>query len=161
MASSNAKDQANKGEIKPINVSPKWGDINSVQDALKVIESNNIGFVDISEDNNEDGFELVKEKDDLIGVPMTVLGWRTSNGDFGEFVSVRAITEDDRKIVFNDGSSGVMATLHRTETRLNMNSLKEWLFIPIILEKGLRASNYTFTDDQGKEKKATTHYLAP
>jgi hypothetical protein len=52
------------------------------------------------------------EKESLIGVPFFVHTFRFNESSIGkdrEFVSVQVVTEDDRRLVFNDGSTGVYA----------------------------------------------------
>lgn len=53
------------------------------------------------------------DKEKLLGRPLVILGWRFNPGSYAQaFVSVIAVTLDDQKVVvFNDGSSGICQTL--------------------------------------------------
>ena len=94
------------------------------------------------------GLEVV-EKEQLVGVEMILLEWRFNSGDFGPFVSVTAMTKDNRKLVFNDGSTGIFSQLEEiADTGKTGN---------IYLRKGLRKSTY---DNPQGEGKSTTYYLA-
>jgi hypothetical protein len=100
-------------------------------------------------------WELVGNKDELIGKRFIIARTRFNEGKMGDFVSVMAFTvpnttdEAPKKIVFNDGSTGVYKQLkdyvatHDQDTAINC-------------PKGLRVSRYT-TDD-GIE--AATYYIA-
>lgn len=111
-------------------------------------------------------YDLV-DKSDLVGVEFIVLRWRftvpkegqprysTENNPEGEFVSVECITHENRKVVFNDGSTGVYAQLKAvSETGRNQGGK---------CVKGLRVSEYEYesTDARGKVimKPAKTYYL--
>jgi len=102
------------------------------------------------------GWEPVptEEKIKLVGVPLALIDWQVNTeGRNGTFVSIKAITADDRHIVINDGSmkSGIgqqiMALKEKGETRA------------ILLRRGLRVSEYEYTDEQGNKKPAKTFYL--
>ena len=95
------------------------------------------------------GLEVV-EKEQLVGVEMILLEWRFNTGDFGPFVSVTAMTKDNRKLVFNDGSTGIYAQLTEITDEAGKHG-------NIYLRKGLRKSNY---DNPQGEGKSTTYYLA-
>jgi hypothetical protein len=94
------------------------------------------------------GLDVV-EKDTLVGVEMILLEWRFNVGDFGPFVSVTAMTKDNRKLVFNDGSTGIYAQLTEITDAGKASN--------IYLRKGLRKSTY---DNPQGEGKSTTFYLA-
>jgi len=98
---------------------------------------------------------LVGDKADLINVPFVIamIRWNdTAEG--GTFVSVCCFKEDGTKIVFNDGSTGVYQ-------QLQTYTLKHQRDTGIFCAKGLRKSDYIFTNkDTGKETPATTYYIA-
>src|SRR5258705_6186656 len=60
-----------------------------------------------------DGFEIIPKDDKIqfVKVPMILLSWGFGQGDHGEFVSIRAVTKDGRRVVINDGSTGIYAQL--------------------------------------------------
>lgn len=117
-------------------------------------------------------FALVEDKADLIGVPFVIAhfsenfsdDYMTHNENINEmqpskFVSVYCLVEADHgtfkkgdKIVFNDGSTGVMATLVAFANEYNR-------YGGIRCNWGLRSSTYDVLID-GKQSKATTYYLA-
>lgn len=147
-------------EIMPPNNAPKiWDDeslrnISSFSDAMDAALA--MGGV---EDYNDfgTGFSVV-DKASLIGQAFVILEWRFHKGDFGVFVSAAAVTEDGRKVVINDGSTGICQQLldvtDQRETRGAPNPQAN-----LIVRNGIRASDYTYTDDKGNEIPATTYYL--
>lgn len=116
------------------------------------------------------GFVLLESKDALIDMPFVIVGYRFSDGDQGVFVSVEAVVktpisingEAASKIVFNDGSTGICATLQviaKTTTE----------FAPIYCPRGLRKSEYVRKDEAGEPiinpktgnpERATTFHLS-
>lgn len=96
---------------------------------------------------------VLKDKSELVGKPFVIADVRKYDGDFGEAVAVCVITQDDAHWVFNDGSTGikdqVLAFVAKTGQRAG-----------IYCEKGLRVSNYEYTDAFGETKPAKTFYLA-
>lgn len=95
------------------------------------------------------GLEVIEDKGQLCGVEMVLLQWTFNTGDFGDFVSVTAVTKDNRKVVFNDGSTGILAQMHKISESGKTGN--------IYLRKGLRKSVY---DNPNGEGKSTTYYLA-
>lgn len=57
--------------------------------------------------------DLIKVKEGLVGVPMILTsftfrwGAKPKDARFGDYVSVEAVTYDNRRVVFNDSSTGV------------------------------------------------------
>lgn len=105
------------------------------------------------------GFALLDTpgKRRLCGVPLLILMWNFSQGDMGEFVSAHVVSLDPTgkvtgKYVINDGSTGVYRQLKDWTERTGE---RQGLHVP----RGLRASDYTFTDTDGVEKPATTFYI--
>lgn len=61
-----------------------------------------------------DGFVGIEDKATLIGVPFIVMGWGLGWSDFGvneRFSILRVVTQDDRKLRFSDGGSGIHRTM--------------------------------------------------
>lgn len=99
-----------------------------------------------------DGFTVVDKKD-IVGKAMLILGWEPGkNEKFGPFTIVRAITRTNEKILFVDGSSGIKEQLQVFENLTGRAG-------GILAETGLRVSNYTYTDDKGEERPASTYYI--
>lgn len=99
-----------------------------------------------------DGFKLLENKDQLIGIPMLLVTWDFHQGDHGEFVSAKVVTRDNQKFIVNDGSSGI-------RDQLVAYSAKKFRQGGLFCDKGLRRSDYKYTDENGIEKPATTYYL--
>jgi hypothetical protein len=103
-----------------------------------------------------DGFSLVEDKSTLVGKPMILMEWAFRDGDFGTFVSVRAMVKEPngapRKVIFNDGSTGIAEDLADWSIKNNgrMGGM--------VVHKGLRVSEYVKEID-GKRTPAKTYYL--
>lgn len=100
-----------------------------------------------------DGFTLYStaDKSKLVGVPFVICDYHFTNGDNGEFVSVRLITNKDEKIIINDGSTGIRDQLKALYTA-GVNAM----YVPT----GLRVSEYEYEDEKGNKSKAKTFYLS-
>ena len=86
----------------------------------------------------------VVEKETLIDVPFFVMSWRhnTDKATGRPFVSVEAVTVENRKVVINDGSTGIMAQLCAIEERAGRAG-------GVMVPRGLRVSVYG-VDGQGR-----------
>lgn len=89
-----------------------------------------------------DGFNVV-DKDELRGVPFMIVDMHFSQGDYGEFVSVCAITKNQDKVVFNDGSTGVYAQIKGLVERRGTA-------IGLVVERGIRVSEYYRNEKTGE-----------
>ena len=127
-------------------------------DAISLAESV-YGAVALSSEVLGDGFTLV-EKDKLVGVPFVLIDYtvHTSTTNFDEngeglkFVTVRCVTQEDKRVAFNDGSTGVARQLRDLAARE--------IYGGIYVQNGLRVSEYEVTDDKGRKSSATTYYLS-
>ncbi len=126
-------------------------EVQSFNDALLAVESVFGALIDATELG--DGFQLVKNKDTLIGIPFIILDFKFADGDYSEFTAVKLVTADNKKVVIIDGSTGIYAQLKSLATRYNR-------FGGIAVKGGLTRSDYPYTDEKGKEVPATTYYLA-
>ena len=106
------------------------------------------------------GFDVLENKDELLNVPFYVIDWHESMGDNGPFMSLLILTRD-KKLVINDGGSGIPAQIHALAPHV-----KDGV---IFVGKGLRKSVFYYNPDNVEEKsrdalpgfkKATTYYLA-
>lgn len=95
----------------------------------------------------------------LVDVPLLFLFWHFSEGvgDKGEKVSAHVVQFNQQsqivgKWIINDGSTGIYEQLKEFTERTGE---QQGLFAP----RGLRASDYTFTNDNGQEQDATTFYI--
>jgi hypothetical protein len=127
--------------------------ITSFDDAL-ALATETLGADNIVRADEEigDGFILLEKKDSLIGVPLMFLGWDFHMGDFGEFVSAKVVTKDGRKIILNDGSSGLYKQLAEY-------SAKKKRMGGLLVPNGLRKSDYEYEDEKGEKRPATTYYI--
>jgi len=131
----------------------KLAAITSFEDALSLV-TEVMGEQNVARASEEigDGFKLVDNKDTLIGVAMLLITWDFHMGDHGEFVSVKLVTKDNRKLIVNDGSSGIRDQLMSYTAKKNRQG-------GLFCDKGFRRSDYKYTDEKGEEKPATTYYL--
>jgi hypothetical protein len=103
-----------------------------------------------------DGWEIVKTEDKakLVGVPFLLIDWQINEeGRNGRFSTIRIITADDRHLIVNDGSmkSGIGAQVQALK---NTGEIRA-----ILCRKGLKRSDFEWTDENGAKKPATTFYL--
>lgn len=109
------------------------------------------GTIDDASTEIGSGFTVVnnKEKDRLLGVAFVILSMDFNIGDMGGFVSFVAVTEDNRKVIVNDGSSGIYAQLEEWNLRTNKGG-------GLFVKGGLRKSEYPNPNGEGQ---STTYYL--
>lgn len=109
--------------------------ITSFEDAARIAVEAYGDVVDAAEEMGN-GFKVVADKNELIGVPFIVLHTRVNEyGDHGAFVSLMAVTQDNRKVIFNDGSTGVFTQIVEMTKATGRNG--GYLF-----KNGLRKSEY-------------------
>lgn len=108
-----------------------------------------------------DGFTLIDNKKNLVGVEFIVVSHRFVKGDHGDggYSIVHVVTRDGRKLLFMDGGTGIHAQFGELHTRGMLGNSA--LHVP----GGLRESNYEtmITDSKtGKAemKQATTYYMS-
>lgn len=111
------------------------------------------------------------DKAELVGKPMLIVQWRFIAGDFGGFTVVHAIVRlgngTDWFVMFTDGSTGICEQLNElTNARLAALAKDgaDASKLPrpqngALVRGGLVASNYEYTDADGKQHPATTYYL--
>jgi hypothetical protein len=93
--------------------------IASFEDAFALATELYGDVTDVTEELGN-GFTLITDKAPLVGKEMIVVSCAFSDGDFGQFASVAAVTKDGGKFIFNDGSTGVynqLFELVRTKKR--------------------------------------------
>jgi hypothetical protein len=108
-----------------------------------------------------DGFTILdtKDKASLIGKPMALLEWRFNESATGRFVSIRAVVKvgksngDIRKVIINDGSTGILQQLDSFTKQTGKQA-------GLIVQRGLRVSSYMYEDkESGVQRPAETYYL--
>jgi len=103
----------------------------------------------------EEGKWELTDKEVLVGVPFVIARVRFNPGEYGrDFVSVCAFLKDGKKIVFNDGGTGIPSQLKQF---IDDNGGRD---TGIFCEKGLRVSRYKWVDPSDNlEKPAVTFYI--
>lgn len=129
-------------------------EITSFDDALALLtEVYGENAVAVASEVMGDGFAMLTDKDKLIGVAFVAVSWNFSIGDHGEFVAMKVVTVENKKLIVIDGSTtGICA-------QMSEYSAKTGKYHGLVVKNGLRRSDYTYTDEQGKETPATTYYL--
>jgi hypothetical protein len=133
----------------------------NTMDAKEYMEWLGSEGVVVEEFDGGSDWDLVGDKADLIGIPFVIAMTRFNDvkNKKGEstgkqFVSVCCFKEDGTKIVFNDGSTGVMKQLITYADKHKRTT-------GIMCKKGLRVSEYEYTDkDTGEVTDAKTYYIA-
>lgn len=134
----------------PIYDEDTLGAITSYADVMRLF--NESGVAVVSTEDFGDGFKLTN-KPELVGVPFIIVDYKFASGDFGnDFAIVRLVTEDGRKCIVTDGSTGIRDQLTKYMSKGIMNGLR--------VPRGLVRSDYEYTDDKGKQIPATTFYLS-
>lgn len=120
--------------------------------------------IDMADKVLGDGFAILNSEDKgtLVGKTMILIDWRFSNGDMGEFVSIRAAvqmtpgSQDLRKLIINDGSAGIFRDLKKFSAATGK-------YAGLMVKRGLRVSEYDYewTDKDGvvRRSPAKTFYL--
>lgn len=102
-----------------------------------------------------DGF-AVTDKRLLVGKPMLILSWEDGkNVKFkgNGFTIVRAITKENDKVLFVDGSTGIRDQLTVFQQVSGRTG-------GLLAEHGLRVSEYEYTEEDGTVTPAKTYYIA-
>jgi hypothetical protein len=138
--------------ISTMNVSTdNLRELNSFDDVATLFD----GAVTAVPDILGDGFTLIENKKQLVGIEFIVVNHRFVKGDHGDggYSIVHVMTRDGRKVLFLDGGSGIHAQFTELHTRGMLG--QSALHVP----GGLRESNYETMID-GKMQAATTFYLS-
>jgi len=132
------------------------GEIKSFEDAIARVSDD--GYEPVSTLEYGSGFEVLKDKRQLVGQPFVIVQAAFWDSDFevegGQFVALHVVTKDGRKFIVNDGStkSGIA---HDAKVILQQRGS----LVGVIAEKGLSVSEYDYVDDKGKHTPAATYYL--
>lgn len=92
-------------------------------------------------------------KEDLIGKPLIITGWKFSTGDLGTYSVCNITTTDNQHGFFADGSTGIRDQLQKWTQ--DMGGVR-----PIYAPKGLRSSKYMADDGKGNKIPAETFYIS-
>lgn len=124
--------------------------ISSLEDAVAILNGSGIEVTDIADLG--DGFGI-GDKNEYVNVPLMVLDWKFSDGDYGDkFAIFRVVTADGRKAVLTDGSTGIRQQLENFSRR-NING-------GVLVKRGLTRSDYEYVDEKGKKTPASTFYFS-
>lgn len=131
-------------------------DIRTFEDAARLAQEQ-LGATVVSSESLGDGFTLYEDKEDLVGLPMMFISWSFSQGDFGSFVAARVLVQypgnaEAQKYVITDGSTGIYQQLKDLAERGDGPQI-------LMAPRGLRKSEYTYTDDKGEKRPAVTYYI--
>jgi len=128
--------------------------LKSFDDALALLKEKLGGesAIGVADQELGDGFKLLEDKDNLIGVGMILVKWDFTTGDFGEFVSIKLMTESGEKYIVNDGSTRIRDQLMEYSAKKNTQA-------GLFVKNGFRRSDYEYTDESGKKTPAKTYYL--
>lgn len=138
-------------------------DLAMITDFQSAIDKmNELNIVPESMSDYGTGFEIAKDKSNLVGVPFLILDWRFNKSDHSDerpFVSAAIVTKDGRKLILNDGGTGICEQL------TNVTAQREAKNHPtpqsgLIVKDGLTRSDYSYVNDNGKTSQATTFYLS-
>lgn len=151
--------------VKATNFSPEeLRNIETFADAVELYRQKAGEEAYVASEELGDGFALMKDKDNLIGRPLFFVSWTFKAGDYEndegekqEFVTARVVVHDGgqaHKVVIVDGGSGICAQL-RQFTNLHNGATSG-----LIAENGLRRSDFTYTDEKGKNTPASTYYIS-
>lgn len=149
---------------------PEWTNeqlrnLQSWEDAAAFINAEFGGALDAAQELG-DGFTLYDSKRDLCGVPLVFLNWEFRESDKftkvvndeivnGTFVSARvmaAMPQGMRKLIINDGSTGLHDQLRELTQRTGRQG-------GLVAKRGLRASDYDYVEADGTKSEATTYYI--
>ena len=118
------------------------------------------GTVVTADEEIGDGFKVATEDDKrrLCGVPLMFLEWSIRDGDFGAYVSVRAIAQTETGItkwILNDGSTGIAEDLTSFQKKTGRTG-------GLFVRNGLRVSDYWIDAETGTplSKKEYGEYIA-
>lgn len=133
--------------------------ITSFDDAMR-LASMTYGTVVTADEEIGDGFKVATEDDKrrLCGVPLMFLEWSIRDGDFGAYVSVRAVAQTESGItkwIINDGSTGIAEDLTSFQKKTGRTG-------GLFVRKGLRVSDYFIDAETGTplSKKEYGEYIA-
>lgn len=136
-----------------------FASITSYDDVLALV-GEKLGGEIIDATELGDGFTVVDDKDSLIGSEFMIIGVGVGTGEHknevtgevtrSQFLSCRLVTKDGRKLVLNDGSTGIYQQITTLWVKHPETRGK-----PIRVLNGLRKSSY----DHPEFGPSTTYYL--
>lgn len=133
-------------------------ELREISDFKSVLEAAKAKGLAVTDSGDEigNGFSLLDDKRVLVGKELVIIDWKfthrsVANGadEDADFVTMLVITDTGEKWIVNDGSTGIYKQLSE-------------LGDPHVIHaaKGLRVSDYKYTDDKGKTSAAATFYIS-
>lgn len=133
-----------------------WSGVDSFDAAIQALQDAGIEAEVITEYG--DGFILLpsKEKSTLNGVAFVIVDgvFRVDRETGRDYLSLRIITADGRKLVVNDGSVGLYVQAEQIARKRKSGQLAG-----LVVSQGLTGGEYTTVVD-GETVKAATYYFA-
>ena len=127
--------------------------INDFDSALAALQQQGVAVESIAEYG--DGFVVLPtaDKRTLVGVAFVIVDatFRTDKDTARDYVSLRIMTADGRKLIVNDGSVGIMKQVGELTTRRGSVA-------GLVVPQGLSGGEYT-TEVNGEKVKASTFYF--
>lgn len=112
-------------------------EIKSFDDALAVVNDVFGGEIIDAGEVLGSGFGVADEKAVFVGVPFVIMRADRHVKDNGRFWSLHIVTKDGRKVIINDGGTGIAAQLDALyDNHPDMQGK------PMMVRRGLRVSNY-------------------
>lgn len=107
---------------------------------------------------------VLTDKDDLLSVPMKVLGFEIERNEKRGYdvAFVYALDENGTEFTFSDSAdTGIRGQLQRAATEKGLNPAPGAGFqkLPMIIMGGLRVSEYMIDEGKPTERPAKTYYL--
>lgn len=128
--------------------------IRSFEDALTYSATQG-GAIDIADPDwgLSSGFTVLDndDKGTLCGVPFIIVRTTEHLGDHGVFHTMFIVTQDGRRLIVNDGSTGISQQLARL-----FDGRPDLMDRPMIVRQGLRESRYVHPE----HGPSVTYYLA-
>lgn len=124
-------------------------DIGTFTDALQTINDAGIKVTDITDLGT--GFRVVPDKQQLVGVPFVIIGWKQRVGEYGDMTVAFIVTEPGDKWILVDGSTGI----HNQLSSLTRRGVTGG----VLVRDGLTVSSYEYEDGDGNKRPARTFYL--
>lgn len=133
--------------------------IGSFAEALALVETKYGDVIDASSEIGS-GFVILEDKDALLNVPFVILSYAFPEGDRVDahgiarhYSLMRVVTKHNEHFVVTDGGTGIYEQLDEYYVRSGRKG-------GLLVERGLRKSEYVYTDPTtGEVSPATTYYL--
>lgn len=151
---SKGNDQENPTAVEPVDgfSESQLGEMESFADVLAATGGEVVSIGDVL----GNGFSVLEDKSRLIGTEMMVVRYgehESDKGSKGTFATLHIITRAGEKYIVNDGSTGIQDQCAEIKEKFGKVA-------PLYVAKGLRVSEYDYTDpNTGKTSKARTYYL--